>query len=116
MAADRCQRSGGAPAQPSAPHDGATLAVANNSGEIAFYDFRPTEPREGRPAAVGKERLRLQVEGFKPEGPLADFLAFLPSGDLFGGSSDGRMVLWDRDGKEVWESRRDTRVTRAFRR
>ncbi len=81
--------------------DGKTLAIANNSGEIAFFDFYPAEPGEGRPGTLGKARLRFKAEGFKPEGPLADFLAFLPSGDLFGGSLDGRMVLWDRDGKEV---------------
>ena len=30
--------------------------------------------------------------------------------------SEHRAIEVDRDGKEVWEVRRDTRVTRAFRR
>src|SRR5262249_5485719 len=73
--------------------DGKTLAGANNSGEIACYDWRPRGP--------GKERLRFKPADFKPEGPLPTFLAFLPGGDLLGASAEGGLYRWDSDGKEV---------------
>jgi RNA polymerase sigma factor (sigma-70 family) len=73
-----------------------TLAAVSDGGFVALYDFAPARPRDQKPAALGKVRLRI-----KPAEGLPRFLAFLPDNLLLGGTHDGRIYLWDLDGKEV---------------
>ena len=81
--------------------DGKTMAIADNDGtkgpgKITFFDFSPGRPDEHRPPALGKDRYRFKVGEDVPI-----FLAFLPDGNLLGGTREGRVYLWDLDGKEV---------------
>jgi RNA polymerase sigma factor (sigma-70 family) len=81
--------------------DGKTMATADDDKgkdtyKITFFDCNPGRPGEQRPPTLGRDRFH-----FKAAEGIAYFLAFLPDGNLLGGSSDGRVFLWDLDGKEV---------------
>jgi RNA polymerase sigma factor (sigma-70 family) len=73
-----------------------TMAAVSDGGFVSLYDFTPARPGDRKPAALGKERLRI-----KPEEGYPRLLAFLPDGNLLGATHDGRVYLWDLDGKEV---------------
>ncbi len=81
--------------------DGKTMAVADDvggmgQGRISFYDFSPGRPGAQRPPALGKNRFH-----FKIGDDIPIFLTFLPDGNLLGGTREGRVYLWDLDGKEI---------------
>jgi RNA polymerase sigma factor (sigma-70 family) len=76
--------------------DGKAMAAVSDDGVIVVHDLAPAQPRDQRPAALGKERLRI-----KPEQVITCFLAFLPNGNLLAGNHTGTVCVWDADSKEV---------------